>query len=71
MLVLARNINESIIIADCIHIKLLSIDINKVRLGFNAPFDIKILREEIYQKENFKPINAYQHALYLPHSNHL
>lgn len=47
MLVCTRNLGERIRIADNIWITVLRIDRDTVRLGFTAPLDIKILREEL------------------------
>ena len=47
-LILARNQNESIVIDDDIRITVLSDNYGKVKLGIEAPEDVKIWREEIY-----------------------
>jgi carbon storage regulator len=55
MLVLTRKMGEGISIGDTIKIKIVEIKGNQVRLGIEAPVDLRILREEIYakvQKEN-------------------
>ena len=46
MLVLARYIDESIIINDNIKITVLDIQGNQVRLGIEAPIDVDVHREE-------------------------
>lgn len=49
MLVLARNVNESLKIADgTITVTVLAIHGNQVRLGVDAARDISIHREEVY-----------------------
>jgi carbon storage regulator len=50
MLILIRNQNEFIIIDDDIRITVLSDRRGQVKLGIEAPEDVKIWREEIYQK---------------------
>lgn len=50
MLVLSRKLGEVITIGDQISITVLEVKENKVRLGINAPKDLRIYREEIYQK---------------------
>ena len=55
MLVLSRKIGEVITIGDSISITVLEVKENKVRLGIDAPKDLRIYRQEIYlrvQQEN-------------------
>ena len=55
MLVLSRKISESLCIADNIVVTILDVRGDKVRLGIEAPRDISVIRQEIYdkiQKEN-------------------
>jgi carbon storage regulator len=49
MLVLSRHQNESIIIGDNIVITIVSIVGDKVRLGIDAPRDVSVHREEVYE----------------------
>ena len=59
MLVLSRKKNESIIINDNIRIVVVEIQGDKIRLGIEAPKDIPVHRQEVYEaikgKENGKP----------------
>ena len=50
MLVLTRNINESIRICEDITITLLSVNNNQIKIGIDAPKDVTVHREEIYEK---------------------
>ncbi len=50
MLVLTRRSGESIAIGDGITVKVLSIEKGQVRIGVNAPPEIRVLREEIYKE---------------------
>ncbi len=50
MLILTRSQNESIIINDDIKIIVISDRHGQVKLGIEAPDDVKIWREEIYTK---------------------
>lgn len=49
MLVLSRKQNEKIRIGSNVVIKIVSISDNQVKIGIEAPPDVKILREEIYE----------------------
>lgn len=50
MLVLTRRLGESITINDNIKIIVVEIDGNQVKLGIEAPREIEIYREELYEK---------------------
>jgi carbon storage regulator len=57
MLVLSRQRDESIIIGDNIVITIVDIRGDKVRLGINAPTEIPVHRQEVYeaiQRENVR-----------------
>ncbi|MCP5064794.1 MAG: carbon storage regulator CsrA [Ignavibacteriae bacterium] len=56
MLVLTRKENEKIRIGKDIVLNIVSISENNIKLGIDAPKDVKIFREEIYQsiKEHAK-----------------
>ena len=55
MLVLARKLDESIVIGDNITIKVISIDKGSVKLGIDAPKDLCIIRNELL--EDIKDLN--------------
>jgi len=58
MLVLSRKKNESIVIDDRIVITVVEIRGDKVRLGIQAPRDVPVHRQEVYealQKEAEQP----------------
>ena len=49
MLVLSRHRDESIMIGDDVVITVVDIRGDKVRLGINAPTDIQVHRQEVYE----------------------
>ena len=50
MLILTRKIGEGIILGDDIRIAILEIRGKQIRIGIEAPPNIVVLREEIYQR---------------------
>ncbi|MEI9600407.1 carbon storage regulator CsrA [Moellerella wisconsensis] len=58
MLVLTRRASEVLIIGDDIKITILSIKGNQVRIGVDAPKNIPVHREEIYQRIQVENIDA-------------
>lgn len=50
MLILTRRPGEAIVIAEDIHLTVVSMYKNQVRLAFNAPQNIPIYREEIHKR---------------------
>lgn len=47
MLVLSRKLNQSIVIGPDVRIVVLSVDRNNVRIGIEAPPDVRVHRAEI------------------------
>jgi carbon storage regulator len=50
MLVLSRHINESVIVGDHVVVTVLGVRGDKVRIGFEAPIDIRIDRLEVRER---------------------
>ena len=62
MLVLARKTDESILIGENIHVKVISIEKGVVKLGIDAPSDVTIIRDELARDVADMNIEASKHA---------
>jgi carbon storage regulator len=61
MLVLARKINERIMIGDDIEISIVDIRGDSVKIGIDAPKSVKVYRKEVFtaiQEENKAALNS-------------
>lgn len=52
MLILTRKVGESVIIGDDVRLTVLSAKGNQIRLGVQAPKEISVHREEIFNRIN-------------------
>ena len=50
MLILSRRIGETITIGSSVSVTVLGVKGNQVRIGINAPKDVAVHREEIYER---------------------
>lgn len=59
MLILTRRVGETLMIGDNISVTVLGVKGNQVRLGINAPKDVAVHREEIFERirhEQLEPV---------------
>ncbi len=59
MLILTRRVGETLMIGDSVSVTVLGVKGNQVRLGINAPKDVAVHREEIYERirhEQLEPV---------------
>jgi carbon storage regulator len=61
MLVLTRKKNESIVINDVIKVTVVEIRGDKVRLGIEAPREIDVHRQEVYEQIHGKHSEVPRH----------
>ena len=50
MLILTRRVGETVVIGNDVDVTVLGVKGNQVRIGINAPKDIAVHREEIFDK---------------------
>jgi carbon storage regulator len=50
MLILSRKIGESIVIDGRIHVKVVRVDGETVKVGIEAPLEVPVHRQEVYEE---------------------
>lgn len=55
MLVLTRKVDQGIVIAGNIYIRVLGVERDRVKIGIAAPKEIPVLRQELLERDNADP----------------
>ena len=50
MLILTRKVNETLMVGDDVSVTVLGIKGGQIRIGINAPRDVSVHRQEVYEK---------------------
>lgn len=50
MLVITRRVNETLMVGDDVTVTVLGVKGNQIRIGVNAPKEVAVHREEIYDR---------------------
>ena len=51
MLILTRKIDQGIIIAGNIHVRVLGVERDRVKIGISAPREVTVLRDELLERD--------------------
>ena len=61
MLILTRRVGETLMIGDEVTVTVLGVKGNQVRIGVNAPRDVPVHREEIYERIKREQAEGIEH----------
>ena len=64
MLILTRRVGETLMVGDEVTVTVLGVKGNQVRIGVNAPKDVSVHREEIYQRIQREKVAHLEAALH-------
>lgn len=62
MLILSRKLNESIVIGDHVVVRILRINRDTVKIGIEAPAELKVHREEVLRQPPKKKLSGSEPA---------
>jgi len=66
MLILSRRVNERIVIGDDIVVSVVEVRGDQVKLGIEAPRDVKVFRQEVYDAIQAENRRAAASGMQLP-----
>ena len=69
MLILSRRKDQSMIIDDCIEVFVVDIRGDQVKLGINAPKNVKVFRKEVFEAIQLQNLEAAMRPRRLPSLN--
>ncbi len=61
MLILTRRVGETLMIGDEVSVTVLGVKGNQVRIGVNAPKEVTVHREEIYERIRKEQAQGEEH----------
>ena len=60
MLILTRRVGETLMVGDEVTVTVLGVKGNQVRIGINAPKEIAVHREEIYERIKAEKMQGHE-----------